>query len=174
MRTTMTEEDEIRAIHYKYEIPKETVKELLDSGIRYGDVDKAALLSAMTGKDIREILALRKENPWGRVEKKLGLDAQSYEEKYNTHRANRLHRFYGIEEERAKKALEEGYPNHWIRLAYLLETETGRKMEDILAVRKKSEKWKPWAEKNLGVSQEDFARRIKETRNPSLKPKEEK
>ncbi len=44
-------------------------------------------------------------------------------------------------------------------------------MEDILAARKKSEKWKPWAEAHLGISPEDFTKWIAETRNPSLPKK---
>lgn len=40
-----------------------------------------------------------------------------------------------------------------------------------LAARKKSEKWKPWAEARLGISPEDFTKWIAETRNPSLPKK---
>lgn len=52
--------------------------------------------------------------------------------------------------------MKEGYPNHWIRLAYLLEVKMGKKMEEILTVKKKTPKWKEWAEINLGVKPEDF------------------
>lgn len=167
----MTEEDVIRSVHHKYEIPEETVKHLLSEGVRSADIDKAALISCLSGKKIQDILALRKEQPWGRILKKLGLTGTVYEEKYNAHRAHRLHRFYGIEEMRAEKALEEGYPNHWIRMAYLLETKTGMKTEDILAMKTKNKKWKSWAEEHLGVSPEELSLWIRETRNPSLKPK---
>ena len=57
------------------------------------------------------------------------------------------------------------------RLAYLLEVKTGKKMEEILTVKKKTPKWKEWAEINLGVKPEDFSQWILETRNPALKPK---
>lgn len=167
----MTREDEIRTIRHKYEIPEETIKKLLDGGIRYMDLDRAALLSCMTGKDVEDILALRKEEPWGRVEVQLGMTGDKYDEKYFKHRARRLHRFYGVEENRALDALKKGYPNHWIRMAYLLEVKTGKKMEEILAVKKKTPKWKEWAEQNLGVEPEDLSQWIRETRNPSLKPK---
>ena len=161
-------EDQIRSIHYKYEIPEEKIKTLLDEGIRFLEIAKAALLAAVAGVSIDTILSMRKEDPWSRIQKKLGLTAQAYEKKYLAHRAKRLSRFYGIEENRALTLLTEGYPIHWIRLAYLLEQHTEKKAEDILAQRKKSEKWKPWAEKNLSVSPENFTRWIAETRNPSL------
>lgn len=91
----------------------------------------------MTGKDIEEVLALRREEPWGRVQVRLGITGDRYDEKYFRHRARRLHRFYGVEEDRAFNALKEGYPNHWIRLAYLLEVKMGKKMEEILTVKRK-------------------------------------
>ena len=43
MLRQMTEEDQIRAVHYKYEIPEDTVKTLLKEGIRYLDIDKGCL-----------------------------------------------------------------------------------------------------------------------------------
>lgn len=133
----MTREDEIRSISQKYEMDKEKVRDILERGVRYADADKAALFACMTGKDIEEVLALRREEPWGRVQVRLGITGDQYDEKYFRHRARRLHRFYGVEEDRAFNALKEGYPNHWIRLAYLLEVKTGKKMEEILAVKRK-------------------------------------
>ena len=166
--TTPSLEDQVRSIHFKYEIPEATITELLAKGIRFLELDKAALLSCLSEKPIETILAMRQEDPWGRIEKELGLTPAFYHTRYIAHRARRLHRFYGVEEERAVALLEEGYPNHWIRLAYLLEQHTGTAMETIIHQRKKSEKWKPWAEEHLQVSPEDFTRWIAETRNPSL------
>ncbi len=163
-----TIEDQIRSIHYKYEIPEEKVRALLDAGHRFLEIDKSALLALVAGVTIDDILAMRKTDPWTRIQKKLGLTAEIYEKKYLACRAERLHRFYGIEEARALALLQEGYPIHWIRLAYLLETHTGNKTEAILAQRTKSEKWKPWAQRVLSVSPEDFTQWIAETRNPSL------
>ncbi len=163
-----TLEDQIRSIHYKYEIPEDKVKALLASGLRFLEIDKAALLATVAGISIGEILSMRKADPWSRIQKKLGLTADIYEKKYLACRAERLARFYGIEEARALALLEEGYPIHWIRLAYLLEQHTHAKAEDILAQRTKSEKWKPWAQRALSVSPEDFTKWIAETRNPSL------
>lgn len=92
----------------------------------------------MTGKDIEEVLALRRKSP-GAVQVRLAITGDRYDEKYFRHRACRLHRFYGVEEDRAFNALKEGYPNHWIRLAYLLEVKTGKKMEEILTVKENTE-----------------------------------
>lgn len=167
MRSAPSPEDQIRSIHYKYDISEERVKAALEDR-RFGEVDQAALLSCLCSTSMEEILAMRKDDPWGIVRKKLGFTAESYEETYLRHRAERLHRFYGMETERALALLEEGYPSHWIRLAYLLEQHSQMKMETIVHQRKKSEKWKPWAERVLSVSPEDFTKWIAETRNPAL------
>lgn len=167
-RASLSPEDQVRSIHFKYEIPEDRVQAALDRGFRFGDVDQAALLSCLSDASMEDILAMRKDDPWGVIKKKLGLTAAVYEKTYLLHRAERLERFYGISAKRALTLLEEGYPNHWIRLAYLLEQHTGVKTEDIVHSRKKSEKWKPWAERVLHVSPEDFTAWIAETRNPSL------
>lgn len=166
-RSVPSPEDQVRSIHYKYDISEERVKAALD-GYRFGEVDEAALLSCLSGCPMEDILEMRKDFPWGVIRKKLNFTAESYEKAYFHHRAERLHRFYSVETERALSLLEEGYPNHWIRLSWLLEEHTGKKMEDIIHERKKSEKWKPWAERVLGVSPDDFTKWIAETRNPSL------
>ena len=103
----MTREDEIRSISQKYEMDKEKVRDILERGVRYADADKAALFACMTGKDIEEVLALRREEPWGRVQVRLGITGDRYDEKYFRHRARRLHRFYGVEETRAFNALKD-------------------------------------------------------------------
>ena len=133
-------------------------------------VDQAALLSCLSDASMEDILAMRKDDPWGVIKKKLGLTAAVYEKTYLLHRSERLERFYGISAQRALNLLEEGYPNHWIRLAYLLEQHIGVKTEDIVHSRKKSEK--SWAERVLHVSPEDFTTWIAETRNPSLAKKQ--
>lgn len=171
MRQILSEEDVIRTVYHKYEIPEEKIKALLASGVRGADVEKGALYSILAEKEIEDVLALRRLYPWTLVQKKLGLTAALYEERLHHHQAEKLHRFYGIDTGRAETLLKEGYPQHWIRLAFLLEEHTAAKAEDILAQRTKDVKWKPWAEEHLAVHPDDFTRWIEETRNPALKPK---
>lgn len=166
----LTLDEEVVSYHFKYNIPEEEIRKARED-FRSGDVDKACLLAVLSGKKLSDILEMRKELPWGLIQKELGLTGDVYDEKYFHHRANRLHRFYGINEERAYALLSAGYPNHWIRLAWLLETHGHGKVEDILKEKKKSERWKPLAERMFHVKPEDFTLWIGETRNPSLPPK---
>ncbi len=168
LRTSPPEADQIRSLHYKYEIPEETIKKLIADGYRFLEMEKAALLSCLSDESIEDILAMRKQDPWGIIQKKLDLTPEVYHQRFIAFQARKLHRFYGMEETRAAALLEEGYPLHWIRLSYLLEQHTDQTLETIIHSRTKAEKWKPWAEKHLGVSPEDFTKWIAETRNPSL------
>ncbi len=146
-RSEPTLDDQIRSIHYKYEIPQDKAEALLASGLRFLEIDKAALLSILAEVPIDTILDMRKDDPWGCIQKKLGLTAALYEERLLRHRARRLHRFYGIPEDRAIPLLQGGYPNPLAppRL--------------------------PLREAHLGISPEDFTKWIAETRNPSLPKK---
>ena len=168
-RSEPTLDDQIRSIHYKYEIPQDKAEALLSSGLRFLEIDKAALLSILAEVPIDTILDMRKDDPWGCIQKKLGLTAALYEERLLRHRARRLHRFYGIPEDRAIPLLQDGYPNHWLRLAYLIEQHTGSLMENIVKARSKSMKWAPYVQQEFGISEETFKSWIAETRNPSLK-----
>lgn len=167
----MTIDDMKRELLHKYEIAREIIEQLPLETMRWTEIDKAALYSVLSKKSILEILEIRKTLPWERIRYTLGLMGGAYDEAYFSHRANRLHRFYGIDEERAKNLLEQGYPNHWIRLAYLLETKGFDVVEDILAQRTKSVKWKPWIKETYNIDEETFKEWILETRNPALAPK---
>lgn len=167
-RSSPTEADQIRILHHKYELSEETALSLIKAGYRWIDLDKAALLSCLSKISIETVLTMRKDDPWGIIKKKLSLTPALYHQRLIEYRARRMHRFYGIEEKRVRALLEEGYPMHWIRLSYLLEQHTGVSVETIIHQRKKSEKWKPWAQKHLRVAPEDFTTWIAETRNPSL------
>lgn len=165
----MSLEEQAGRIHYKYEIPFDEAKALLAKGMRYTELDKAALLHAMTGRDLSGVLALRKKNPWGRVIKALDLEPALYGRLLHRHLARRLFRFYQVPEDRAFAMLEEGFPQHWIRISWLLETHTGAPMEKILAEKTKETRWKDWASAHLSVRPEDFDRWIRETKNPYLR-----
>ena len=59
----MTREDEIRSISQKYEMDKEKVRDILERGVRYADAGQSGAFACMTGKDIEEVLALRRKSP---------------------------------------------------------------------------------------------------------------
>ncbi len=54
-RASLSPEDQVRSIHFKYEIPEDRVQAALDRGFRFGDVDQAALLSCLSDASMEDI-----------------------------------------------------------------------------------------------------------------------
>lgn len=76
-RASLSPEDQVRSIHFKYEIPEDRVQAALDRGFRFGDVDQAALLSCLSDASMEDILAMRKDDPWGVIKRNWALRQQS-------------------------------------------------------------------------------------------------
>ena len=50
--STPSPSDQVRSLHYKYEIPEETARRLIAEGYRFLELDKAALLSCLSDQPI--------------------------------------------------------------------------------------------------------------------------
>lgn len=171
MMKKLSEEEELRLLRVKYDVPEDKAKIWLESGARFADIDKGIFYAKLAGIPLEDVLALRKENPWGVVEKKLGLTAENVRNGGWRLRARCMNRWWGFNELRSLSAFAEGYPMHWIKVAWILSEHSDMRMENILAKRKRSEKWEDWAEKNLGIPAERVQELIREYRNPTLPPK---
>lgn len=172
MRVKLPEEEQIRILGVKYEMTPETVKAYLSGGVRYMDLDKGALYAAAADVSLDDVLALRKENPWGVVERLLGLSPDTMEAGRRHFRARCMKRWWGFDEIRSYAALSDGYPMHWVKIAWVLSEKSGVAMEDILRTRKRTISWGAFGEENLGIPAEEVMALIKSHRNPSLPKKE--
>lgn len=172
MRVKLPEEEQIRILGVKYEMTPETVKKYLAGGVRYMDLDKGALYAAAADVSLDDVLALRKENPWGVVERLLGLSPDTLEAGRRHFRANCMKRWWGFDEIRSYAALSDGYPMHWVKIAWVLSEKSNASMEDILRTRKRTTSWGAFGEENLGIPAADVMALIKAHRNPSLPKKE--
>lgn len=168
MMTQLPEDEQIRILGVKYEISAYEARHRLAGGIRYMDLDKAAFYAWAAETTIDGVLALRKEKPWGIIERELGLNAQHLETARALFRARCMKRWWGFDEARTYAALGAGYPMHWVKVAWLLSEKSGMKMEDILKNRKRTQKWGEWAEENLHIPAGEVMALIKDHRNPSL------
>lgn len=168
MIVKLPEEEQIRILGVKYEMSETEAKKRLAEGVRYMDLDKAAFYAWAADCAIDDVLALRKEDPWGIVERKLGLNAQKMETARALFRAQCMKRWWGFDETRTYAALGQGYPMHWVKVAWLLSEKSGMKMETILRTRKRTQKWGEWAESILHIPAADVMALIKSHRNPSL------
>ncbi len=170
-RPRMSMEDMQTAIYEKYGvINKDQIKKYLDSGVNYRDLDRACLYAYLTKKPVDEILSLKKELPWTRVQYKLGLTAQKFHTLNTRYKAERTHHWWGFDEKRSYKAMMEGYPWHWVKIAWIMAEHSDFTMEQVLASRKYTESWIQWAERNLNIDAKTYNQWIDKYKNPSYIP----
>ena len=66
-RPQLTMEEMQTVLSQKYFVTPEETKSLIDSGTSFRDLERAAKLSYVSGKPVKDILALKKDEPWQRV-----------------------------------------------------------------------------------------------------------
>ena len=71
-RPRLTMEEMQTVLSQKYFVTPEETKSLIDSGTSFRDLERAAKLSYVSGKPVKDILALKKDEPWQRVEVLIG------------------------------------------------------------------------------------------------------
>ena len=71
-RPQLTMEEMQTVLSQKYFVTPEETKSLIDSGTSFRDLERAAKLSYVSGKPVKDILALKKDEPWQRVEVLIG------------------------------------------------------------------------------------------------------
>ena len=167
-RPRMSMEDMQLILYEKYGvINKDEIKNYLDAGVNYRDLDRACLFAYMTKKPVAEILEMKKEVPWTRVQYALGLTAQKLHELNIQYKAERTNHWWGFDEKRTYEAMMQGYPWHWVKIAWILSGHSNYSMEEILTARKYTESWIEWANKNLQIDADTYNLWIDEYKNPS-------
>lgn len=172
VRQALPREEELRILAAKYEMSAEEAEGYLSSGVRFADVDKAALYAKIAGREVSYVLSLRREAPWGRVALFLGLTAERLAEGTARHRAACLARWWGFDEARSLAALRAGWPLHWVKAAWIIERYSTLSMETVLAGRPRSTSWWDWAEAHADIPADRMRSLVKEYRNPGLPKKE--
>jgi len=164
----LPEEEQYRLLWEKYGMKEEKAKELKAQGFSYYDLDKASMYAFVAEKPVEEILELRRENPWMKIELLLGITPQLLHDRELLRKARWAEKWLGISAELAYRKFMEGYPIHYIRMAYILSLHSDWTVDEILEKRKRSVKWAVWAKENLGVDPEDLKNWIKSMPNPSV------
>ena len=169
----LPDEEQYRLLWVKYGMPEEKAKELKAAGFIYYEIDKASMYAYVAQKPVEDVLELRRENPWMKIELLLGITPQLLHDRELLRKAECAEKWWGISAKLVYRKFMEGYPLHYIRMAYILSKHSDWSVEEILEKRKRSVKWAPWAQENMGIAPEDLKRWIREMPNPSVarKPK---
>lgn len=154
----------------KYFVTPEEVKSLIDGGEKFSDIQRAALYSYVTGKPVKEILALKKDEPWERVAVLTGAVGDQMYEKSLELDAENLYRWWGIDKKMSLHYLREGYPMHYVKVAYVISKHSDWTVDAVLKDKKYGENWKGWCKRNLGIDGETYDKWIGEYKNPTYLP----
>lgn len=169
-RPQMTMEEMQLVLSRKYRVDAEEAKRWLDSGVSFRELERAALYSYISGKTVGEVLELRKDEVWTRVQYLLRITPERYQKKQTELRADNLYRWWGIPNEIGIRYMTEGYPMHYVKVAWILSRHSGWTMDRILKDRRYTESWKDWTKRNLGVGGDVYDQWIGKYTNPTYFP----
>lgn len=167
----LPEEEQYRLLWVKYGLPEEKARELKGKGFSYYDLDKGSMYAYVAQKPLEKVLELRRENPWMKIELLLGITPQLLRDRDLLRKAECAEKWWGIKSDLVYRKFMEGYPLHYIRMAYIISKHSSMTVEEILESRKRSVKWAVWAQENLGIQPEDLKKWIQEMPNPSVAKK---
>lgn len=169
-RPKMTLPEMQLVLSQKYFVPPETTKALIEKGVDFQDLNRAALYSYISGKSVEEILALKVNEPWQRVEVLIGAVGQkAYDKKLELSAVN-LERWWKIPKKVGLHYLKQGYPMHYVKVAWVLSKHSDWTMDAILKDKKYPENWKAWCQRNLGIDGATYDQWIGEYPNPTYLP----
>lgn len=172
MMLRLPEEEQNRLLWEKYGMAETEAKRLKASGFSYYDVDKAAMYAFVAEKPVEEILQLRRDYAWMKIEKLLRITPQLLHDRELLRKAQCAEKWWKIPAEEVYRLFMEGYPIHHIKLAWILAQHSSMTMDEVLASRRKCIRWCDWAKETLGIAPEDLKAWIKEYPNPSTPRKQ--
>lgn len=169
-RRVLTADEKAMILEAKYNMSKEKANTLAKRSESFRDVERAVTYAALSGRSENELLAMNQKEPWSRIQYKLGISPGAYSTAMLLARADRLSRWWGMDEEEAKQLLKEGYPMHWIKIAWVLSHHSDWMVRQILDSRTKDMSWKEWAASHLTITPETYDTWIEDYKNPAYIP----
>lgn len=165
--TVLSIEEQVHLLHEKFQYPSDDIRSWLCRA-PFRDVEKALLYAWMAQCSPEKVLDMRKREPWTRILKHMDLTPDRWQARWNDFCADRLHRWWGVNEKQALRLLKAGWPMHYVKMASLLSHHLSMDMETILRQRTRECRWKEWAVHRMGMDSAVYDRMMKAGRNPSL------
>lgn len=169
-RKPYTMEEKIQILHGKYDINESEARGLLKENIPFRDLDRICLWSVIVRRPASYVLSLKKNHPWDRVMVLLKVTPQQYHDRNLALRAHQMHSWWGFDESISYRAMADGYPMHYVKIAWILAKHTGKAMDFFLQDRKSSEPWTVYCARTLKISEDTYKEWIGEYRNPTWIP----
>jgi len=147
-----------------YGIDKSAVLKYLNDGVPMRNLNRAAFLAQASGKSLDDVLALKTaDNSWKDVAKTLNITKEQFKATRNTLLSNRLNAKLGLDKQATFALFDQGYLPRDVAMAGLLAQNTGKSMDDILALKKINNRWSDVAT-TLGVDHDTLKQDIQQLR----------
>lgn len=125
-------------------------------GMNFKDIGRAAFLANASGKSLDEVISHKTAtNTWKDVAKDMGITKEQLKAARQTLNANRLNAKFGVDKATAMDLMNKGYHVRGIAMASLLSKQSGKSIQDVIAMKNKDNKWQDVA-KSLGIDDNTF------------------
>ena len=137
----LPEEEQYRLLWEKYGLSEEKARALKGKGFSYYDLDKGSMYAYVAQKPLEDVLELRRENPWMKVELLLDITPQLLHDRDLLRKAECAEKWWGIKADLVYRKFMEGYPIHYIRMAYIISQHSSMTVEENLMLASGGGRW---------------------------------
>lgn len=147
-----------------FAVNKEDVLSLYQQGYKMGAIAHAAFLSQAAGRPLADVLAMKTDqNTWQDVKNQLGLTPEQLKAERHAVTGQIMHLKFGFDAATVKDLLDQGQKPRDVAMAGLLAQNTGKSINDVIALKTKDNKWQDVAQ-SLGVSMQTFQQDVQQLR----------
>lgn len=149
MDTQNTADTVLKDISLRFDVSSDVLERYFLQGWSTDDLQTGALLSYATGKSIDEVLSIRQEmdEPWSRVENKIGLTAEEKTEAIQKSNARYIEIKLKTDDDDALHLFKQGYTNEDVLYAAALSKYCGKSAEELMSLHRELQDWNQVARK---------------------------
>ncbi len=149
-------DDIAKQLHDTFGVNEKEVKAALDERKDFRDIGQAAMLSKISGKSFKDVMAMKTDDKhWPEVGKALGVTREQISAQMNEMTATRMAERGNVDKDTALKLLNNGYQPRDIGMAGKLAKISGKDIQAVLDMKKINNHWGDVAEQ-LGVDREQL------------------
>lgn len=161
----LTPEQKAQRMSQVFGVSQADILKYNTTGMSFKDIGRAAFLANASGKDLSEVISHKTaSNTWKDVSMEIGVTKEQFKAAAQNMTANRLNVKLGLDRQTTLDLLHQGHKARNIAMAGLLSKDSGKSINDILAMKTKDNKWQDVA-KSLGVNDDTFKKDVKQVKH---------
>jgi len=148
----------------EFGISQDTILKYNANGMSFRDIGKAAMLANISGQSIDTVISKKTDsNTWKDVAAAMNISDEQIKSARQNRMAGHMSEKLGIDKETILNLLQQGYHPRQIGVANILAKESGKSIQDVLALKTNDNTWEDVADK-LGVDKDQFKKDMKEAK----------